>query len=49
MVSLDGEGLAVATGDGVVRLKRLRADGAKAAATEVATAIGLAPGARFGG
>jgi len=49
VVSLDGEGLAVATGDGVVRLKRLRADGAKAAATEVATAIGLAPGARFGG
>jgi len=48
VVSLDGEGIGVATSDGLVRCKRLRADGAKAAATEVATAIGLAPGARLG-
>ena len=48
VVSLDADGLGVATTDGVVRVKRLRADGAKAAATEVATAIGLAPGARLG-
>jgi methionyl-tRNA formyltransferase len=48
VMSLDGEGIGVATSDGVVRCKRLRADGAKAAATEVATAIGLAPGSRLG-
>jgi methionyl-tRNA formyltransferase len=48
VVSLDANGLGVATRDGVVRVKRLRADGPKAAATEVAAAIGLAPGVRLG-
>jgi methionyl-tRNA formyltransferase len=42
------EGMVVATGDGVVRVKRLRGDGPKAAAAEVAAALGLAPGARLG-
>jgi methionyl-tRNA formyltransferase len=42
-----GETLAVAAGAGVVRCKRLRADGQKAAAADVAAAIGLAPGARL--
>jgi methionyl-tRNA formyltransferase len=48
VVALDDGGLAVAAGAGVVRCRRLRADGAKAAATEVAAALGLAPGARLG-
>jgi methionyl-tRNA formyltransferase len=43
-----GEAIAIATGDGVVRCKRMRAEGAKAAAAEVATAAGIAPGARLG-
>ena len=42
------DAIAVATGDGVVRCKRLRADGAKAAAAEVAAAAGIAPGGRLG-
>jgi methionyl-tRNA formyltransferase len=43
-----GEAIAVATGDGVVRCKRMRADGAKAAAAEVAAAAGIGSGARLG-
>jgi methionyl-tRNA formyltransferase len=42
------DGLVVAAGDGVVRVKRLRGDGPKAAAAEVAATLGLAPGARLG-
>jgi methionyl-tRNA formyltransferase len=48
IVALDGEGIAVAARDGVVRCKRLRADGAKAAAAEVASAIGLSVGGHLG-
>ena len=48
VVAIDGDGIAVAAGDGLVRCKRLRADGAKAAATEVAAAVGLGPGAQLG-
>jgi methionyl-tRNA formyltransferase len=47
VVALDADGIAIAAGDGVVRCKRLRADGAKAAALEVATATGLAVGSRL--
>jgi methionyl-tRNA formyltransferase len=47
VVAIDGDGIAVAAGDGVVRCKRLRAEGAKAAASEVAATLGLAPGARL--
>jgi methionyl-tRNA formyltransferase len=43
-----GEAIAIATGDGVVHCKRMRADGAKAAAAQVAAAAGIAPGARLG-
>jgi methionyl-tRNA formyltransferase len=43
-----GDAIAIATGDGVVRCKRMRADGAKATAAEVAAAAGIAPGARLG-
>jgi methionyl-tRNA formyltransferase len=46
--AIDAEGLVVAARDGVVRCRRLRAEGAKAAATEVAAAIGLTVGARLG-
>jgi methionyl-tRNA formyltransferase len=49
VLAVDDEGVLVAARDGVVRCKRLRADGAKAAAAEVAAAIGLAAGARLGG
>jgi|SRR5688572_9058206 len=48
VVALDADGIAVATADGVVRCKRLRADGPKAAASEVAAALGLSAGARLG-
>jgi methionyl-tRNA formyltransferase len=48
VVELGADGIVIATGDGVVRCKRLRADGAKAGAAEVASAIGLTPGARLG-
>jgi methionyl-tRNA formyltransferase len=48
VLELGADGIAIATGEGVVRCKRLRGDGPKAAAAEVAAAIGLGPGARLG-
>ena len=48
VVALDADGIAIAAADGVVRCKRLRADGPKAAANEVATAFGLGVGAHLG-
>jgi methionyl-tRNA formyltransferase len=48
VVDVGEEGIVIATGDGVVRCKRLRGPGAKAAAAEVAAGLGLAPGARLG-
>jgi methionyl-tRNA formyltransferase len=48
VIGLDADGIVVAAAGGVVRCKRLRAAGAKAAATEVAAGLGLAPGARLG-
>lgn len=47
VLAVDGAGIAVATGDGAVTCARLRGDGPKAAAAEVAAAAGIAPGARF--
>jgi hypothetical protein len=38
----------VAAGAGAVRCARARGDGAKAAAAEVAQALGLRPGSRLG-
>ena len=48
VVAVGVEGLSVATADGVVRCKRLRADGAKARAADVAAALGIDLGARLG-
>jgi len=48
VIEIGPDGLVVATGRGVVRCKRLRADAAKAGAVEVAGAIGLGPGNRLG-
>lgn len=48
VLEIGPEGIVVAAGSGVVRCKRLRGDGPKAAAAEVASAIGLTPGTRLG-
>ena len=47
VLAIDTDGITVATADGAVRCTRLRGDGTKAAAAEVATALGLTPGARL--
>jgi methionyl-tRNA formyltransferase len=43
-----GETISIAARDGVIRCKRMRADGAKAPAAEVAATAGIAPGALLG-
>jgi len=48
VLAIGPDGMVVATGDGVVRAKRLRGDGPKAAAAEVAAALGITAGARLG-
>jgi methionyl-tRNA formyltransferase len=48
VLAVDGQGLVVATAGGAVRCARARGDGPKAAAAEVAGALGLAPGDRLG-
>jgi len=48
VLAVDADGITVATADGAVRCARARADGAKAAAHEVAAAIGLAADVRLG-
>ena len=48
VLAVDPGGIPGAAGGGAVRCKRLRADGPKAAASEVAAASGIAPGARLG-
>jgi methionyl-tRNA formyltransferase len=48
VLAIDDEGIAVMTAGGAVRCARLRGDGPKAAAAEVAATLGLAPGARLG-
>ncbi len=48
VLAVDAGGMTVATADGAVRCGRARGDGPKAAAAEVAVALGIAPGARLG-
>ena len=48
VISIDAEGLTIAAAGGAVRAARARDGGAKAAAADVARAIGLEPGARLG-
>jgi methionyl-tRNA formyltransferase len=48
VLAVDGEGIVVATGGGAVRCARARGDGPKAAAAEVAAALGIMPGTRLG-
>jgi methionyl-tRNA formyltransferase len=48
VLAVDEAGLVVATADGAVRCTRARGDGPKAAAAEVAAALGIRPGARLG-
>ena len=45
--AIDVDGLTVAARDGALRCARARNGGAKAAAAEVARALGLEPGARL--
>jgi methionyl-tRNA formyltransferase len=47
VLALEPEGMTIATGDGAVRVARARGDGPKAAAAQVAHALGITPGARF--
>lgn len=48
VVAIDAGGITVAAGDGAVRATRARDGGAKAAAADVARALGIAPGAVLG-
>lgn len=48
VIALDADGITVAAGGGAVRCARARDGAAKAAAAEVAHAVGLDPGARLG-
>jgi len=48
VLAVDGAGITVAAQGGAVRCARARDGGAKAAATDVALALGIAPGARLG-
>lgn len=47
VLAVDAQGITVATADGAVRCARARGDGPKAAAADVAAALGIAPGARL--
>jgi methionyl-tRNA formyltransferase len=48
VLAVDERGIVVATAGGAVRCARARGDGPKAAAAEVAAALGIRPGARLG-
>jgi methionyl-tRNA formyltransferase len=48
VLAVDAAGITVATADGAVTCGRARGDGPKAAAAEVARALGIEPGARLG-
>jgi methionyl-tRNA formyltransferase len=48
VLAVDAQGLVVATGTGSVRCMRARGDGPKAAAAEVASTLGITPGALLG-
>ena len=47
VIAVDPDGIVVATGDGALRIGRVRVDGKKAPAAEWAQEVGLAPGASF--
>jgi methionyl-tRNA formyltransferase len=48
VIAVGADGITVATAGGAVRCARARGDGAKAAAAEVAQALGIEPGAALG-
>jgi len=48
VLTVDAQGLVVATGTGSIRCTRARGDGPKAAAAEVASTLGITPGALLG-
>jgi methionyl-tRNA formyltransferase len=48
VLAVNAEGVTIAAAGGAVRCARARNGGAKAAAADVARALGLAPGARLG-
>jgi methionyl-tRNA formyltransferase len=48
VLALGPDGMTIAAGDGAVRVVRARGDGPKAAAAEVAAALGIRPGMRLG-
>lgn len=48
VLAIGADGVTIAAGGGAIRCARARGDGAKAAAAEVAGAMGLTPGARLG-
>ena len=47
VIAINGDGIAVAAGDGQILLKRVRGEGAKVAAAEFAAEAGLTPGQKF--
>ena len=49
VLALDDDGMVVATGDGAIRIIKVRADAGKVHASEFAAAAGLAVGATLGG
>lgn len=48
IIAIDGEGVTVGAGGGAIRVGRFRVGVKKLAAAEVADALGLSPGGRFG-
>ena len=48
VLALDDDAVTIATGDGAIRVMKVRADAGKLTAAEYASAAGLAVGARFG-
>jgi methionyl-tRNA formyltransferase len=48
VLAVGSDGLTIATGDGAVRVAKARGDGPKAAAAEVANALGIEAGTRLG-
>jgi methionyl-tRNA formyltransferase len=48
VLAIDDQGIVVAAADGAVRCARLRGDGPKAAAAEVAATLGITPGSLLG-
>ena len=49
VLSVAEDGIVIATGDGSIRVMKMRSDAGKLSAAEYAAAAGVEPGARFGG